>query len=93
MGTPFSDRSAAKTYSRTDCSVPAGHQWLFILPDLKVCCQLGFPMLNDAFIDEITRFVYVMQQLVRVYMHNFQGKQHHLTWQISIDDTHSGQEA
>ena len=39
-------------------------------PDLKVCSQLDFPMLNDAFFYAITLFVYDQQQLVRVYARN-----------------------
>ena len=37
------------------------------MPELTVCSQLGFPMLNDAVFDAMTWFDHIRRQLVRVH--------------------------
>ena len=37
-----------KTYYLRDCHTFTRHQSIFMRPDLEVCSQLGFPMLNDV---------------------------------------------
>ena len=63
------------------------HLSLFVLPDVKVYCQLGWPMLNDTIFSAFALFDRVMRCMVRVLRALERPPQRLLTWAMLTDST------
>ena len=58
-----------------------------MLPDLKVYCQLGWPMLNDAIDHAFVLLDRIVRWLVTVFHASEAHERHCFTWESLTDDT------
>ena len=66
--TLFSDQCRTKTLFLTDWGGWVIHLSFELFSEKNVWCQLQRAMLDETFYDIFTEFVYVLRQLVRVYI-------------------------